>query len=77
MTEHQAHPPLPPVKIAFILDGKVQEILHTDTRLGAIFLSDPILVDVTNRNDVGMYFNYDETTQTFSQPTLDENGDLA
>ena len=39
--------PLPPVKIAFILDGVVQDVLHTDNRLGAIFLSEPTIVDVT------------------------------
>ena len=40
-------PELPPVKIAFILDGVVQDILHTDDRLAAIFLSEPTIVDVT------------------------------
>lgn len=44
MTEQQ---PIPPVKLAFVLDGKVQDVLHTDDRLAAIFLSEPIIVDVT------------------------------
>ena len=37
----------PPVKIAFIIDGKVVDVLHTDERLAAIFLSDPVVIDVT------------------------------
>jgi hypothetical protein len=41
------NPALPPVKIAFIIDGEVQDVLHTDERLAAIFLSQPTIVDVT------------------------------
>jgi hypothetical protein len=40
-------PELPPVKIAFIIDGEVVDILHTDERLGAIFTSNPIIKNVT------------------------------
>ena len=40
-------PNLPPVKIAFIIDGEVVDILHTDERLGAIFTSNPIMKNVT------------------------------
>lgn len=40
-------PDLPPVKIAFVIDGKVVDVLHTDERLAAIFLSTPTIVDVT------------------------------
>lgn len=39
---------LPPIKIAFILDGVVQDVLHTDERLAAIFLSQPLVVDVSH-----------------------------
>jgi len=38
---------LPPHKIAFVLDGVVQDVLHVDDRLAAILLSDPLLVDAT------------------------------
>ena len=41
-------PSLPPVKIAFVIDGTIVDVLHTDERLGAIFLSDPTIVDVTS-----------------------------
>jgi hypothetical protein len=39
---------VPPNKIAFIIDGEVVDVLHTDDRLAAIFLSDPEVVDVTS-----------------------------
>lgn len=39
---------LPPHKIAFIIDGEVVDVLHTDERLAAIFLSDPEVIDVTS-----------------------------
>jgi len=42
-------PELPPVKIAFIIDGEVIDILHTDERLGAIFTSNPIIKNVTGQ----------------------------
>lgn len=42
-------PVLPPVKIAFILDGEVVDILHTDERLAAIFTSNPIVKNVTGQ----------------------------
>lgn len=38
---------LPPVKIAFVIDGTVVDVLHTDDRLAAIFLSDPTIVDAS------------------------------
>jgi hypothetical protein len=45
MTEQT--PALPPVKVAFVIDGTVVDVLHTDERLGSIFLSEPVIVDVT------------------------------
>lgn len=38
---------LPPAKIALVLDGEVLDVLHTDERLAAIFLSQPTIVDAT------------------------------
>jgi hypothetical protein len=62
---------LPPIKIAFILDGEVVDILHTDERLAAIFLSNPISVDITdnmieNGGTAGIGSLYDSETNTFS-----------
>jgi len=58
---------LTPIKIAYVLDGKVVDILHTDERLSAIFMSNPIIIDVTTQFDadnssvrIGMY--YDQAT---------------
>lgn len=42
-------PAMPPIKIAFIIDGKVVELLNTDERISAILLSDPLIMDVTDR----------------------------
>jgi hypothetical protein len=38
----------PPIKVAFVIDGEVVDVLHTDERLAAIFLSNPTVVDVTS-----------------------------
>jgi len=47
MTEEHT-PEMPPIKIAFVLDGKVADVLHTDERLASIFLSEPTIVDATD-----------------------------
>jgi hypothetical protein len=68
---------LPPIKLAFVIDGEVIDVLHTDERLAAIFLSQPIIVDVTNLKDndgqpniihVGTF--YDEESGIFSRPEI-------
>ena len=38
---------VPPNKIAFVIDGMVVDVLHSDDRLAAIFLSEPKMFDVT------------------------------
>ena len=38
---------LTPKRVAFIIDGKVVDVLQTDERLAAIFLSQPEILDVT------------------------------
>lgn len=43
---------LPPVKLAFIIDGEVVDILHTDERLAAIFTSQPLVMDVTDKLEI-------------------------
>lgn len=40
---------LPPIKLAFIIDNEVVDVLHTDDRLAAIFLSNPLVLDVTEK----------------------------
>lgn len=72
---------LPPIKVAFIIDNRVVDIIHTDERLGAIFLSEPLMVDVTDSigpNNSTVFVNsiYDPNTNTFTPPQYDENGNL-
>jgi hypothetical protein len=62
---------IPPIKIAFVLDNEIVDILHTDERLAAIFTSNPIIIDVTNNmiengGTAGVGSIYDPETQTFS-----------
>lgn len=62
---------LPPVKIAFVIDNEVVDILHTDERLAAIFLSQPLIVDVTDKtpldeNGIAVGSTYDPETDTFT-----------
>lgn len=65
MTENQ----LPPMKIAFVIDNKVVDILHTDERLAAIMLSEPIIVNVTGENGqqiAQVEDSYDPETGSFA-----------
>ena len=69
-TEHNHE--LPPVKIAFILDNEVVDILHTDERLAAIFLSGPRIMDVTEFTPpVGAI--YDPETNLFTAEFLKDS----
>jgi hypothetical protein len=66
MTEQPVQQELPPKKIAFVIDGVVEDILHTDVRLAAIFLSEPVIVDVTDSElEITIGLNYDAETNTF------------
>ena len=64
MTENQ---PLPPRRLAFIMDGEVVEMMNTDDRLAALFLSEPVVLDITERYDtmsavgnvIGMHYDKD------------------
>lgn len=54
--------------IGFILDGAIQHILATDQKLGAILLSEPIMVDLTeepNLSALSQGATYDEASQTY------------
>lgn len=51
MNKTPAQPPkqvLPPVKIAFVIDGKVVDVIHTEERMAAILLSEPQIVEATD-----------------------------
>jgi hypothetical protein len=80
-TDHQHTFDIPEgsYSIAFVIDGVVQDVLHTDTRLAAIFLSQPEIVDVTDwyaaredktKNLVGSKYE----NETFTAPeTIEED----
>lgn len=62
---------VPPIKIAFVIDNEVLDILHTDERLAAILLSNPVIIDVTdnlyeNGGKVQLGSTYDPDTKEFS-----------
>lgn len=68
----------PPIKVAFVIDGEVVDVLHTDERLAAIFLSNPTVIDVTSiynsspNPDINMTgWQYDGTNFTYqATPTF-------
>ena len=65
------NPTLPPVKIAFVIDNEVVDVLHTDERLGAIFLSEPTIVDVTDKLDTATVgASYDPSTGVFTPAVI-------
>lgn len=72
---------LPPIKLAFIIDNRVVDIINTDNRLAAIFLSDPVVIDITEmskleNNTAFMNSTYDPSTGLFAVPEYNENGEL-
>lgn len=56
-------------KIAFVIDDEVVDVIACDSRLAAIFLSDPTVVDVSEMKEqvdlMGM--NFDKETGAFSR----------
>jgi carbonic anhydrase len=69
---------LPPVKLAIINnESAVIDVLHTDERLAAILLSNPIIKDVTDMNVVetvlGWMYDY-ESGQISPQTNSDGPG---
>ena len=77
-TNMPVNPPpgeLPPFKIAFIINNELVDVLHTDDRLSAIFLSNPTMVDVTDiyASSPEVLVNgsvYDPKSKTFTAPTI-------
>ncbi len=62
--------------IAIVLNGQVEEILRAQNRLSALLLSNPTFVsfdpkEVYPRIGLTRYINGE-----FSNPTIDENGDI-
>ena len=62
---------VPPVKLAMVIDGEVVDVLFTDERLAAIFLSAPTVVDVTDAtSEVKAGYLFDAKTRMFSIPPI-------
>jgi len=55
-----------PYKVAFVLDGEVVDTLRLHERMGAILLSDPIIVDISNNDDVQLGDIYNPETGVFT-----------
>ena len=56
------------IQLAYVIDGEVVELFRVDERLASIITSNPIIVDITNTENVvrpGM--KYDEKTKQFSE----------
>lgn len=68
----------PPIKLAFIIDNEVADILHTDERLSAIFLSNPTVIDITEKlnNNLGAVtpgMIYNPETDEYYMPEQENN----
>jgi hypothetical protein len=66
-------------KTAFVVDGIVLDVLYTDERLAAIFLSQPLVLDITETYEEAQPqpgYVYYEDTQTFLPQPLDAQIDF-
>jgi hypothetical protein len=70
-----------PIKLVFVIDGRVQDLLGTQDRLAAILLSEPLVLDVSElikdpSNNIQMNAKYDYTTGKFTLAQYDEDGNV-
>jgi hypothetical protein len=71
MTEGTETVELPPIKVALIIDNTIIDILHTDQRLADIFLSNPVVIDITSREeDIRSGWTYNSETGELSDPLV-------
>lgn len=71
----------PPIKLAFIIDNEVADVLHTDDRLAAIFLSNPTVIDITEQltsdpNSIRPGMIYDPNSGTYKEQVVSEDSDV-
>lgn len=69
---------LPPVKVAFVVDGVIVDILHTDERLSNILLANPTVLNVTGVDGEPEYMTgdlYNAETGTFSKIVFIDSAD--
>lgn len=62
---------MPPIKVAFVIDNTIVDILHTDRRLADIFLSNAVILDITSSTEnVEAGWIYNSETGQFSNPSI-------
>jgi hypothetical protein len=62
---------MPPIKVAFVIDNTIVDILHTDRRLADIFLSNGVVVDITSSTEnIEAGWIYNSETGQFSDPSI-------
>ena len=69
---------LPPVKVAFVVNGEIVDILHTDERLSNILLANPTVLNVTGADGEPEYLPgdlYDSETGTFTKMVFIDSAD--
>ena len=59
---------MPPHALAFVIDGVVQEVIHTSDRFAAICLSNPVIIHATGTSLVVGQTIFDEETKEFHNP---------
>jgi hypothetical protein len=62
---------LPPNIVAYVIDNKVVQTIFVDDRMAAVVLSEPLVLNITDRgvNTVLQGDIYDPETNTFTRPT--------
>lgn len=63
----------PPVALVYLIDNTVVDVLRTDERLGAIMLSQPVILDLSDVENLSSInavvgATYDPETATFTLP---------
>jgi hypothetical protein len=60
---------MPPIRVALIIDNKVEEIIFAEDRLGAILLSEPLMLEIVQERATSEYVAigdyYDPETDKF------------
>ena len=71
MTTEEPTRVIPPNIIAYVLDNTVEQITHVNDRTAAILLSEPLILNVTDRGIRAVQKGdiYDPETNTFTRRT--------
>ena len=60
-------------RVAFVIDGKIEEIVSTEERFQALLLSNPKIIDITNmEKEPKLGWEYDELNDIFIEPTIEK-----